>query len=342
MEVKIFDRFLQSLLDARSNLTGWLQSASTEKKVSRLGPAGDQAMRRHLHVIDTCIEKAESNTLGLCKVCHSYVDTELLEMDYTASVCLDHFSEQERRQLEFELELANSVQRTLLPQQRPDIPGLEVAAYSRPAQIIGGDYFDFVRYRHGAHGIAMADVAGHGMSAGLHMASVQTLLRALAPAHDSPAAVVQQIHHLFRHNIRFTTFVTLFLGAYDPQAHRLTYCSAGHNHPLIVRPGDAAETASIWLEPTGPAIGLVEEFSYRNAEIALHPGDVLVIYTDGITEAFNARREMFGRERLQTLIRRQAHLSPRELVRAVRREVDVFTGGVPLEDDATLLVLKAA
>ncbi|HEX6303771.1 MAG TPA: PP2C family protein-serine/threonine phosphatase [Anaerolineales bacterium] len=341
MEVKIFDRFLQSLLDARSNLSSWLQSAPPEKKDKRFGPAEEQAVRQHLHVIDTCIEKAEANTLGLCRVCHGFVDTELLEMDYTASVCLDHYSEKERRQLEYELELAQSVQRTLLPQQGPDIPGLEVAAYSRPAQIVGGDYFDFIEFRHGRHGIAMADVAGHGMSASLHMASIQTLLRTLVPTHDSPAEVVQQVQQLFRHNIRFTTFVTLFLGAYDAQTRQLTYCSAGHNHPLVIRQAKAGATADIWLGPTGPAIGLVEVFTYTNGEVTLQPGDVLVIYTDGITEAFNDKREMFGKERLQASIRRQAHLAPRNLVAAVRREVETFTGGIPLEDDATLLVLKA-
>lgn len=341
MQVKIFDRFLRSLNETRTNLSNWLTAAPENEKQTRLGPADDQAVHQRLGIIDDCIEKAQTNTLGLCQVCHGFVDTELLEMDYTASICLDHFSEQERRQLEYELELAQSVQRALLPQQGPDIPGLEVAAYSRPAQIIGGDYFDFIRFRSGAHGIAIADVAGHGMSASLPMASVQTLLRALAPAHDAPAEVVQQIHQLFHHNIRFTTFVTLFLGAYDPQTRRLTYCSAGHNHPLVVPAGNAQE-AGIWLEPTGPAIGLVEDFPYANAEIQLGPGDVLVIYTDGITEAFDHQREMFGRQRLHSLIRQHVHMPAREIVALVRREVETFTGGTPLEDDATLLVLKAA
>ncbi len=340
MDVKVLNRFRQSLFEARDNLIDWLNTTSERQKQLRLGTADEQAVQDHLQTIDAAIEKASSKTLGLCEVCHDYVGTDFLEMDYTSCVCIDHFSEVERRQLEHELELVQSVQRTLLPQQVPDIPGVEIAAFSRPAQIVGGDYFDFFQFRNGAYGVAIADVAGHGMSASLHMASVQTTLRTLVPEHVSPADVVQQVHHLFHHYIHFTTFVTLFLAAFDPETRDLTYCNAGHNHPLLLRQGGEQADSILWLEPTGPAIGLVDTFQYQMKQISLEPGDILVIYTDGITEAFNHRMEMFGNKRLEALLRSQAHLPAKDLVKMVRQAVEEYIGGSPLEDDTTILILK--
>ena len=151
-----------------------------------------EPMPVYVHVIDHAIAQADDRTLGLCVVCHDYVEPELLEMDYTTCVCLDHLSAHAKRQLEDELELSQAVQRALLPQEIPAIPGLEVAAFSRPAQIVGGDYFDFVHFADGTHGLAIADVAGHGVAAGLLMASIQTALHTLVPLCDSPAEVMQR------------------------------------------------------------------------------------------------------------------------------------------------------
>jgi len=199
-----------------------------------LGPSTEQSVICCVDVIDEAIAKADTKTLGKCEVCHEDVDPELLEVDYTASVCIDHLSEQERRHLEGELELAQNVQKMLLPQEAPTITGLEIAAFSRPAQILGGDYFDFIDFRNGFHGLAIADVAGHGVSASLHMASIQALLRTLVPVNESPAEVMRQVHKLFIHNIRFETFVTFFIGAFDSSTKAFTYCNAGHQPPLVL------------------------------------------------------------------------------------------------------------
>jgi serine phosphatase RsbU (regulator of sigma subunit) len=165
MEARFLARMHNSLLQRQDNLTKWLQATPLGKKKSLLGPSTEKSVRARLDVIDDAITKAEAKTLGKCEVCHADVETELLEVDYTASVCIDHLSEEQRRQLESELELAQDVQKMLLPQEAPNIPGLEVSAFSRPAQIVGGDYFDFVDFSDGLHGLAIADVAGHGVSA---------------------------------------------------------------------------------------------------------------------------------------------------------------------------------
>jgi hypothetical protein len=207
MEALLLERMSKGLLQKRNSINEWLHSTPLGKKKILLGPSNEKSVHARLDVIDDAISKADSRTLGKCEICHGDVEPELLEVDYTASVCLEHFSKEERRNLESELELAKDVQKMLLPQEVPNIPGIEIAAYSRPAQIVGGDYFDFIDFSNGLHGLAIADVAGHGVSASLHMASIQALLRTLVPVNSSPAEVMRQVHKLFIHNIRFETFV---------------------------------------------------------------------------------------------------------------------------------------
>jgi RNA polymerase-binding transcription factor DksA len=159
---ELVERMEEGLRQKRQNLAVWLATAPARDKELRLGPAGEQQVRDHLHVVDGALERAAGGLLGRCSICGDWVDAELLEMDYTAHVCLDHFSRAEVRQLERELELSSVVQRALLPQQAPDVPGLELAAFSRAAQIVSGDFFDFLDFGNGTHGLAIADVAGQG------------------------------------------------------------------------------------------------------------------------------------------------------------------------------------
>jgi sigma-B regulation protein RsbU (phosphoserine phosphatase) len=341
MEAGIFERIRGSLLETRHNLSDWLSRTPSPERDVRLGPASEGAMYAHLQVLDTSLEKVADQTLGVCTVCHEYVDPELLEMDYTACVCLDHFSEQEKRQLESELELSQVVQRGFLPQVIPDIPGLELAAFSRPAQILGGDYFDFLRFRDGGYGLAIADVAGHGISASMLMASVQTALRSLAPVSDLPIEVLGPINRIFVHNIHFNTFVTLFLAHFDPATRRLTYANAGHNPPLVYCPKPNGREAITWLRPTGAAVGLVEEAQFRSETLTLAPGDVLLLYTDGVTESRNPGQEQFGEHRLAELVQEGAGLPANELVRGLRQAMQDFSAGQPLDDDTTIVACKA-
>jgi sigma-B regulation protein RsbU (phosphoserine phosphatase) len=337
MGTNIFQRVQSGLAAKRQNLTEFLESASEEK--IDLCCEDEREVQVHLHVIETAIEKAEDETLGICTVCHGYIDPGLLEMDYTAHVCLDHYSEPERRRLEEELELSAIVQRALLPQTPPNIPGVELAAFSRPAAIVGGDYFDFFQFRDGAHGLVIADIPGHGVSAGMLMSSLQTAIRTMAPETDSPSEILTRINRFYIHNINFTTFVTVFLARFDPLTHTLTYASAGHNPPAIVRKGGAEV---VWLKPTAPAIGLAEEFQPRTEQVTLGNGDLLFLYTDGVTEAFNPALEQFGPLRLAELLGENADLGASDIIQTVRRGLDAFGGGHALEDDTTFVALKVA
>jgi sigma-B regulation protein RsbU (phosphoserine phosphatase) len=327
----------KGLSQTRDNLVHWLGSTPEDKQQIQLGAPDDTPLAEHMRVIDHSLERIKDGSFGICEVCNDPVEAELLRMDYTACVCLGHFSPEELRQLESELELSQVVQRALLPQQAPDIPGLHVAAFSRPAQIVSGDYFDFVQFKDGGHGIVMADVSGHGVSAGMLMTSLQTAFHTLVPTADSPLSVLERINHLYAHNINFTTFVTIFFGKFDPSTRAFTYASAGHNSVYLYRAADGAE---VLLHPTGPAIGLMEGFMVRAEQVQLDHGDTLVLYTDGVTEASNPEDDQLGLDRLSDVIRDNHSSSAEQLIQKILEAVNTFTAGSPLIDDVTLVVCK--
>lgn len=338
MVAELYERIQEGLAEKQKEITEFLEVApETEKEICC---AEDECcVDEHLHVIETSLEKVEDQTLGICVVCHGYVDPQLLEMDYTASVCLEHYSDEERRRLEEELELSQIVQRALLPQSIPSIRGVELAAFSRPSEIIGGDYFDFFQFRDGTHGLVIADVSGHGVSAGMLMSSLQMAIRTMAPETDSPAEVLKRINRFYIHNIHFTTFVTVFLACFDPNTLTLSYVNAGHNPPAVRRRSDASIT---WLKPTAPAIGLAEEFHPSMESISFAQGDSLLLYTDGVTEVVNISNEEFGQERLGELVQQYADRPAPDLLQAVRRALSLFGGNRPLVDDVTMVALKVS
>jgi sigma-B regulation protein RsbU (phosphoserine phosphatase) len=340
MDAKVSERIQVKLAEKHDKLSSWLHTMSETRQENPLGPVGIQEVQEHLEVLEDAMEKAATDTLGVCKICHYPVDESLIEMDYLAEVCLAHFSPQEIRSLEYELELSQIVQRALLPQQVPQISGVELAAFSRPAQIVGGDFFDFLSFGSGAQGLVIADVAGKGMSAGMIMASVQTALRALVPVSSHPVEVLTHLNRIFSHNIQFTTFVTLFLGAYDPATRLLTYCNAGHNPPLLAHQAGGFEVSFEWLKPTGAAIGLVEDPQFQAQQVQLQPRDTLLLYTDGVTETFNSQDEEFGYERLADFTRRSMDLPVKNLIHALQAELQVFAHDHQHADDLTIIACR--
>ena len=340
MDATFFNRIRENLSEKRQNLMGWLQSTPSQKQQLRLGVASDCSVRAHLEVLDTALKETAEQSIGMCAICQDYVDTDLLQMDYTTHLCLEHLSTDEMDYLQSELDLAQEVHKSLMPQKAPEVPGLDFAAYSRPAQIIGGDLFDFFTFQDGAQGFAIADVAGHCVSAGLLMAGLQTALRTLVPLHRAPAEVIRRVNDLFCHNVSFTTFASIFLGAFNPATHVLSYSNAGHNPPLVIHTQGADQQAVGWLSPTGAAIGLVEEATFGEGTVTLLPGDILLLYTDGVTEATNQRSEEFGTQRLASFFQQRSHQPARDLVRALRDELQDFAGGLPLADDTTILVCR--
>lgn len=336
MATDIFQRIQVGLDEKRLHVAEFLETASeVEKDVCLCDDAC--CVEDHFQVIDASLEKIENNTLGVCDVCHGVVDHALLEMDYTACVCLDHYSEEERRRLEAELEMSQVVQRALMPHRAPVISGVEVAAFSRPAEIVGGDYFDFFKFRDGAHGLVIADVSGHGVSAAMFVSSLQTAIQTMSPDSLSPAEILERLNRFYIHNINFTTFVTIFLARFDPNDRTLTYVNSGHNPPAVFCKAGASVT---WLKRTAPAVGLAEHYLPRTETLKLSEGDILMLYTDGLTEALNNEMQEFGQERLAVFLQNAADLPASEMLQVIREGVSAYGEDTPLSDDLTLVAMK--
>jgi sigma-B regulation protein RsbU (phosphoserine phosphatase) len=324
----------------RAAIRQLLEEASAEKLDTVLAQLGDGQVREHLATIDSSLQLARRGDLGRCTVCHDPVESQQLLVDYTAHVCLTHLTEEQASSLEREIALAQRTQQSLLPATIPEVPGLEIAAFSRPAEFVSGDYFDFIPLAGGNPALLVADVAGHGVSASLHMARLQALARALIPESPSPSAAIARLHRLFIHNSHFPTFVTFFLGIFSPATRELTYCNAGHNPPLLLRAGGAAETAA-WLRPTSAAIGLIEEGTFHDRRLALQAGDLLVAYTDGVVESASSDGELFGVDRLLAAVRQRWGAAPSVVIAGVTSALETFLGRRAPSDDITLVAARA-
>jgi phosphoserine phosphatase RsbU/P len=341
MEQTLFARFAQNLKNQRESLASWLRLASPQEKLTRFGPSPQTEIKKHIHVLDNAIDKAETEELGRCTVCNGFVESFWLETDYTTCVCIEHLTGEERSRLEAELELSQKVQKALLPQDAPQLPGWEVAVFSRPASIVGGDYFDFGKFANGHQAYVIADVMGKGMPASMLVASLQASLRIIIPESTSPGAVLDRVNQVFCHNINLTKFVSIVIAGLDPETGVLRYANAGHNPPLVVRQSDHSlpvRTEALW--PTGAAIGLLEHATFGDEEIRLDPGDSLVMFTDGVVEAGVQKGEMFGDDRMQRYLERSHEESANVLLRGLLQEVHAFTRNAPPTDDTTIMVVK--
>src|SRR5664280_2626398 len=242
----------------------------------------------------------------------------------------------EKEKMEREIELAASIQKTILPETLPDVPGLLVAGGNRPTKQVVGDYFDVYPLADGRTALCVADVSGKGVPAALLVSTVHACLHLLVPdgASDLPALVARVNRHL----VGFSStrkFATLFIAVYDPAKGTLTYVNAGHNPGLWVSPG------GVTLLPSGGVpVGMMPGVTHTQAVIQIAPGDTLLLYSDGITEALNGADEEFGMERLTALAVEGRAQPPAELSRRIFGAVSDFTTGVAQYDDQTVLIAR--
>jgi phosphoserine phosphatase RsbU/P len=243
--------------------------------------------------------------------------------------------------LERDVEIAHEVQTRLFPLRDPEIPGLECHGVCLPAQGVSGDYYDFLPLEAGRTGIAVGDVAGKGLPAALLMASVQGSLRSLATlSKEGPTSATSlvadlnaQLHALTERN-RFTTF---FWAVFDETPRSLTWVNAGHNAPMLVRASGNVER----LRPSGPPLGAFPSAAYTQATTALSRGDLLVVFTDGVTEAVDTDEQEFGEARLEGLLRGNGGEPVGALCDRIVETVRAFEAGAPQNDDITLVVARA-
>jgi phosphoserine phosphatase RsbU/P len=246
-----------------------------------------------------------------------------------------------RERLNREVEIAREVQERLFPQKLPPIRGLDYAGHCRPALGVGGDYYDFLALPHGQLGIAIGDVSGKGIAAALMMASLQASLRSEATrAPENLAAAVGNINRLVFEASSSNRYATFFYGQYSPDDGRFDFVNAGHNAPLLFRWSDSGHTV-VRLEPGGTVVGLLEDAQYLQGGVWLRPGDVLVAFTDGISEAMNLDDEEWGEERLVEACQTNKAASAEELLKYLFEAATRFAGAAPQHDDMTLVVLRA-
>jgi sigma-B regulation protein RsbU (phosphoserine phosphatase) len=231
------------------------------------------------------------------------------------------------------------IQRSLLPARPPKIPTMGVAAYYQTSHRAGGDYYDFFPLADGKWGLFIADVSGHGTPAAVLMAVTHSLAHSYCGPGDPPGQLLQYVnHHLsMRYTSQSDTFVTAFYGIYNPAERSLIYACAGHNPPRLKRcvDGSLAQLDGVRGLPLG--INLLEK--YASATYNLVPGDQLVLYTDGITEAHNPAGELYGLGRLDMVLE-NCSVTASDLLKSVLESVEEFTEGQPSHDDRTLLVAK--
>ena len=237
-----------------------------------------------------------------------------------------------------ELALAGQIQANFLPDTLPDVPGWQVAAMLEPARETSGDFYDVIPLPSGRLGIVIADVADKGMGAALFMALSRTLIRTYAVEHETqPELVLAAANHRILADTGTGLFVTVFYGILDPSSGELTYSNAGHNPPYLLSARDGIVLQE--LDRTGVPLGILDVGTWQQGVVNLAPGDVLLLYTDGITEAQNAQQEFFDEDRLREVVRANLGRSARDIQAGVIAEVDAFVGDAPQSDDITLMVI---
>ncbi len=272
-----------------------------------------------------------------------YDESLLMALGSHAAVALDnarlvrHYLE--KQVLMQSLQIAQSIQRRLLPRDFPVVAGYEVRGWTQAADETGGDYFDTLLLSTGEVVVVIGDVSGHGVGPALIMATTRAFLRSLCQTYRDPAEILFRLNNLLVQDVESGSFVTLFLGILTPATGAFVYTSAGHDPPLLYQ---QATGQFLELDSTGLPLGLIQDADFPAAHSPpLCPGDLILFTTDGVWEAMNAANEAYGRERLKERILADRGRSATELLQAIYDEVKAFCGPVPQRDDITMLVVKS-
>lgn len=244
-----------------------------------------------------------------------------------------------RERLKRDLEIAAQVHNSILPDEFPEIPNYEFAAIARPAREIGGDLYDVISIDDDNVGIVMADASGKSVQAAIYMAIVRALFLSQAHVHLSSLEIAHRVHELLLKVSTSEMFVTAFYANLNHKTRQMSYIRGGHDRPVFYR---AAEEEIMLLDAPGRFLGLLPNLIVEEKCITFEPGDVLVCYSDGVTDAVRpGDKQMYGLERLQAIIAKEARTSARELVELIVDDIDRFRDGEEQPDDLTLLVTKA-
>jgi len=243
----------------------------------------------------------------------------------------------EKERMLKELEIAKGIQESFLPESAPELPGFDLEGFSLPALEVGGDFYDFIPLDSDHYGLVIADVSGKGVPAALFMALSRTLIRASASTIEDPVSSIREANRHIFNDSKSCMFVTLFYAVLDYKKKSLVFVNAGHNPPVYF---GASATRVTLLNAEGVALGVLDEIPLKSVEIQLRPGDVVVLYTDGVTEAMNENDEEYGVERLTTCVEAEKTRNSKEIIDALVRDITKFAGARAQHDDITIMVLK--
>jgi sigma-B regulation protein RsbU (phosphoserine phosphatase) len=248
---------------------------------------------------------------------------------------------EDKRQRDRDMQIAQQIQNSLLPQELPSFPSVELAAFNHPAMEIGGDYYDVIQIDEKHIGLAIADVSGKGVGGALMMAVCRSVLRVNAPNVYDPSSMLCSLNATLSSNLAEDMFISMLYMVLNLETHQLSFARAGHEAPILIRDGKPQNEP---LETAGIAIGLVDNDTFKSItqtrNISLHSGDLIVTYTDGITEAMNAAGEEWGTENLIDTIQEKADGSAQDLLQQIHNNVLEFAGNRRQYDDMTMLALR--
>jgi sigma-B regulation protein RsbU (phosphoserine phosphatase) len=267
-------------------------------------------------------------------------ETVLGALSVHAAIALENarLHEQERVKIAMEKDLlaAREVQMMLIPKRLPEVPGYEFAACTIPAREVGGDLYDFAQCDHEHLSVSLGDVSGKGLAASLLMANVQAILREQATITLSPAACLKRTNALLFENTSVEKFVTLFYAVLDPASGVLRYSNAGHEQPFLFRANGTFER----LSAGGIVLGILEDFPFEEEQVSFERGDVLIIFSDGVSEAVNQNNEQFGQAGIEDTIRNHALTSATELRDLLVEALRKHAGSSPQADDITVVIIR--
>jgi sigma-B regulation protein RsbU (phosphoserine phosphatase) len=236
-----------------------------------------------------------------------------------------------------ELAQAGEIQRRLLPAKAPLVPGLELAGMNLPCRTVGGDYYDFFPLSDGRVALVVGDVAGKGMPAAMLMSSLQARLQILLEADENPASIVQRLNKSIAANCPDNRFITFFLAIVDVRSGEIRYCNAGHNPPLLIRAGGFPEN----LQGGGIILGILPIAQYSEHRAQMEPGDTLVLFSDGVSEAMPAGSdEEFGEMRISMAVMNRSSQPPAAVIDGIMEDLQNWCAGAPYADDVTILIAK--
>jgi len=312
----------QQLLDRRLRL---------EQAVSVTGES--LQVRNLIHEVDAALVRMETGSYGLCEVCHEPIETERLITNPLTRLCLDHLTPNQQRALEIDLELAGTIQKGLLPDPHLHSGAWEVAYHYAPAGIISGDYCDLVRTESDGFYFILGDVTGKGVAASMLMVHLQAMFRTMIPMGLPLRELVERASRVFCESTLPTHYATLVCGRADTSGE-VEVCNAGHPPPLLIGRGGIQP-----IDPTGLPLGAFCDEQFATSRVRVEPGQAILLYTDGLSEARDNRGQMYGTERLRGLTLRQPQNHPGDLIRTCLEDLAAFRKDIPIADDLTIMAL---